>query len=54
LRRAIQKELEDPLSFWILEGDYPPGTVFTAAGKGGKITLKAGAAVITDPKAVLK
>jgi ATP-dependent Clp protease ATP-binding subunit ClpC len=54
LRRALQKELEDPLSFRILEGDYPPGTIFTASGKSGKITLKAEAGVIADPKAVLK
>jgi ATP-dependent Clp protease ATP-binding subunit ClpC len=40
LRRAVQKELEDPLSMLILEG-YPPGTVFRAEGKNGKITLKA-------------
>jgi ATP-dependent Clp protease ATP-binding subunit ClpC len=40
LRRALQKELEDPLSYKILSGDYPLGTVFTAGGKGGKISLK--------------
>jgi len=54
LRRALQKELEDPLSLRILEEDYPPGTVFTASGKNGKITLKAEAGVIADPKIVLK
>ena len=41
LRRALQKELEDPLSFKILSGDYPSGTVFSAVGKGGKIYLRA-------------
>ena len=40
LRRALQKLLEDPLSNQILEGDYPPGTLFVAIGKLGKITLK--------------
>jgi ATP-dependent Clp protease ATP-binding subunit ClpC len=41
LRRALQKELEDPLSFKILSEEYPSGTVFSALGKGGKIFLKA-------------
>jgi ATP-dependent Clp protease ATP-binding subunit ClpC len=41
LRRAIQKELEDPLSLLVLEDDYPAGTLFKAEGKNGKITLKA-------------
>jgi len=54
LRRALQKELEDPLSLKILEEDYPPGTVFTASVKNGKIALKAEAGVIADTKAVLK
>jgi ATP-dependent Clp protease ATP-binding subunit ClpC len=54
LRRALQKELEDPLSLKILEGDYLPGTVFTASGKSGKITLKAEVGVAADPKAVLR
>ena len=44
LRRAIQKELEDPLSLKILEGDYPAGTVFSAGGKGGKISIRPAAA----------
>ena len=41
LRRALQKELEDPLSTLILEGDYPPGTIFAASVKHEKIYLKA-------------
>jgi len=45
LRRAIQKELEEPLSFRILEGDFRTGTLFSVGGKEGKITLKA-----TEPK----
>jgi ATP-dependent Clp protease ATP-binding subunit ClpC len=40
LRRAIQKELEDPLSLLILEGSYAPGTLFKAEGKNGKISVK--------------
>ena len=41
LRRALQRELEDPLSVKILEGDYPAGTLFLAGVKNGKISLKA-------------
>ena len=41
LRRAIQKELEDPLSLKILEGKFPPGTLFAAAAKNGKIYFRA-------------
>jgi hypothetical protein len=41
LRRAIQKELEDPLSLLVLEGAYAAGTVFRGEGKNGKITVKA-------------
>jgi ATP-dependent Clp protease ATP-binding subunit ClpC len=40
MRRAIQKELEDPLSQLILEGGYPPGTLFTADVLEGKIILR--------------
>ncbi|MCL1928949.1 MAG: ATP-dependent Clp protease ATP-binding subunit [Treponema sp.] len=54
LRRAVQKELEDPLAIMILEGNYQEGnfhpegstevqngTVFIADGRNGKITIKA-------------
>jgi ATP-dependent Clp protease ATP-binding subunit ClpC len=41
LRRAIQKELEDPLSLLVLEGSYAPGTLFKGEGKNGKISVKA-------------
>jgi len=41
LRRAVQKELEDPIALLILEGNYPAGTVFTAEGRNGKISIKA-------------
>jgi ATP-dependent Clp protease ATP-binding subunit ClpC len=41
LRRALQKELEDPLSFKILSGDYPRETLFIASGKGEKINIRA-------------
>ncbi|MDR2028522.1 MAG: ATP-dependent Clp protease ATP-binding subunit [Treponema sp.] len=40
MRRAIQKELEDPLSFLLLEEDYPPSTVFIADSRRGKIALR--------------
>jgi ATP-dependent Clp protease ATP-binding subunit ClpC len=40
LRRAVQKELEDPIALLILEGNHPAGTVFTAEGRNGKISLK--------------
>jgi len=40
LRRAIQKELEDPLSLKILEGNYPAGTIFSAGAKDGKISFR--------------
>ena len=39
LRRAIQKELEDPLARLILSGAWIAGTVFTADGRKGKIHL---------------
>jgi ATP-dependent Clp protease ATP-binding subunit ClpC len=41
LRRAIQKELEDPLSLLVLEGSYAPGTLFKAESKNGKISVRA-------------
>jgi ATP-dependent Clp protease ATP-binding subunit ClpC len=40
LRRAVQKELEDPLSILLLTGGYPAGTVFSAEGRNGKIGVK--------------
>jgi ATP-dependent Clp protease ATP-binding subunit ClpC len=40
MRRAIQKELEDPLASLILEGEYPPGTVFIAEDRNGRIFFK--------------
>jgi ATP-dependent Clp protease ATP-binding subunit ClpC len=40
MRRTVQKELEDPLSLLILEGDYPCGTAFIAEGREGKINLR--------------
>ncbi|WP_010261320.1 ATP-dependent Clp protease ATP-binding subunit [Treponema primitia] len=40
MRRAIQKELEDPLSTMLLEGNFPFGTVFIADGHDGKITVQ--------------
>jgi len=46
LRRAMQKELEEPLSFKILEGECLTGTLFSVSGKGGKISIKAEAPVL--------
>jgi len=51
LRRALQSELEDPLSLMILEGSYPPGTIFHAGGKAGRISLRA---EVRLPPAVLE
>jgi ATP-dependent Clp protease ATP-binding subunit ClpC len=41
MRRTIQKELEDPLSHLILEGNYPSGATFIAdlADSGGDKTI---------------
>jgi ATP-dependent Clp protease ATP-binding subunit ClpC len=39
LRRTLQKELEDPLARFLMENDWPKGTVFTANVSGGKIEL---------------
>jgi ATP-dependent Clp protease ATP-binding subunit ClpC len=40
MRRAIQKEVEDPLSRLLLEKDYPKGTVFTASALKGRLSFK--------------
>ena len=40
MRRAVQRELEDPLSLLVLEQTCPPHTVFVAEGKDGIITVK--------------
>jgi ATP-dependent Clp protease ATP-binding subunit ClpC len=40
LRRAVQKELEDPLALLILEGNRAAGTAFAAEGRKGGIILK--------------
>jgi ATP-dependent Clp protease ATP-binding subunit ClpA len=40
MRRALQKELEDPLARLILEGNYPCGTLFEAdCAAGSEITF---------------
>ena len=41
LRRALQRELEDPISLKILKKNYPQGTLFAAGTRGDKIILKA-------------
>ena len=48
LRRTIQKELESQLSILILEGKWEPGTVFTAEGRNGKITIKGKSNIKSD------
>ncbi|MDR0598371.1 MAG: ATP-dependent Clp protease ATP-binding subunit [Treponema sp.] len=40
MRRAIQKELEDPLSTILLDGSCPPGAVFVADAQDGNITVR--------------
>ncbi|MDR2142746.1 MAG: hypothetical protein LBP29_00055, partial [Treponema sp.] len=40
LRRAVQKELEDPLSALLLAGEYPAATVFSVEGRSGKISVR--------------
>jgi len=40
LKRAIQQELQDPLSLAILEGKYPEGSTVKADVKGGALVLK--------------
>ena len=39
LRRAIQKEMEDPLASLIISGNWAAGTAFTADGRKGTIRL---------------
>ncbi|MDR1505876.1 MAG: ATP-dependent Clp protease ATP-binding subunit, partial [Treponema sp.] len=41
LRRAVQKDLEDPLAALLLEEEFPAATVFTAEGRSGKIRVRA-------------
>jgi len=48
LRRAVQKELEDPLSLKILEEDCPVGTLFTADSVEGKITIESERVTISE------
>ena len=40
MRRAVQRELEDPLSLLVLEQTYPAGTLFVADARDGAITVK--------------
>jgi len=54
LRRALQKELEDPLSIKILEEDYPGGTAFYASARAGKITHRAVRPVLENSAAARK
>jgi ATP-dependent Clp protease ATP-binding subunit ClpC len=49
LRRTIQKELEDPLSLLLLKSVWPQGTLFTADGRKGKISLSGKTPVSVEP-----
>ncbi|MDR0722318.1 MAG: ATP-dependent Clp protease ATP-binding subunit [Treponema sp.] len=51
LRRTIQKELEDPLSFFILESGIP-GMVLIADGRKGTISLRHEGASVRNSRAV--
>jgi ATP-dependent Clp protease ATP-binding subunit ClpC len=51
LRRAIQKELEDPISLLILEGSFFRGTVFRAEGAEGAVRIKAEIPAAAEPLA---
>ncbi|MHB9292391.1 putative ATP-dependent Clp protease ATP-binding subunit ClpC [Hollandina sp. SP2] len=51
LRRTIQKELEDPLSCFILEAGIP-GTVLIADGRKGTISLRHEASAVRNRRAV--
>ncbi|GHU85500.1 hypothetical protein FACS189473_4530 [Spirochaetia bacterium] len=50
MRRAIQKELEDPLALLILDGEYPCDTIFVADCREGKIGLRVEAGGVEDGK----
>jgi len=39
MRRALQRELEDPLSLLVLEKDFPPGTLFVADSRDGGMVI---------------
>ncbi len=39
MRRALQTELEDPLSLLVLEKDFPPGTLFVADSRDGGMVI---------------
>jgi len=52
LRRAVQKELEDPLSLLLLEEEFPAGTVFSAEGRAGAIRIKARRPGVEDTEEV--
>jgi len=52
LRRAIQRELENPLARRLLAGEFPPGsTVSVDVSPGGELTFNGSAAVAREPSA---
>lgn len=40
MRRCLQKELEDPLSLFLLNGTFSAGSTFIAAARNGKIYIR--------------
>ena len=40
LRRAVQKEIEDPISLGILDGRFQPGTTIAGELRSGRILMK--------------
>ncbi|MCL2762888.1 MAG: ATP-dependent Clp protease ATP-binding subunit [Treponema sp.] len=53
LRRTVQKELEDPLAQLLLAHNWPPGTVFTANSRDGKIKLSGKTPLIENEEALI-
>jgi len=39
VKRAIQRDLENPIAKKIVSGAYPPGAVIRATAQGGQIAL---------------
>ena len=39
VKRAIQRDLENPIAKLIVAGNYPPGSTIRASAKDGKITI---------------
>jgi ATP-dependent Clp protease ATP-binding subunit ClpB len=50
LKRAIQKEVQNPLALRLLEGAYPTGSTVTVDFKDGGFVFEGGSAKVTRPK----